>query len=87
MIRVLLAVLLLATTTALSFAPIPCALELSDSAEPCCELCHAGDQAATVPSVAGVAVPLFASTERVALARALPRRSHARLFRDRGPPR
>jgi|GEM_PF-5222192 len=87
MIRIGLVLLLLAATTALSFAPIHCALEFSDSAEPCCEFCHAGDLAATVPAEVGIAVPLPAREELVAQARPLPRRSLARLLRDRGPPR
>lgn len=87
MIRISLVLILLAATTALSFAPIHCALEFSDAAEPCCEFCHAGDRAATVPAEVGIAVPLSACAQRVAQARPVARPSHARLFRDRGPPR
>jgi len=87
MMRFVLAIALLAATMALSFAPIHCAFEFSDSAEPCCEFCHAGDLAATVPAPVKVAVPLTASARQVAQTRPVARPSHARLFRDRGPPR
>lgn len=87
MTRVSLALVLLAATTALSFAPIHCALEFSDSAEPCCEFCHAGDLPATVPSGLGAALSPGSSAELVAEVRPLARGSHSRLFRDRAPPR
>ena len=87
MTRVVLALFLLAATTALSFAPIYCALEVSDSVEPCCELCHAGDMVAAVPAAAGIAVASSAPSDPVPQARSTPRRFVARSLRDRGPPR
>lgn len=71
MTRIVLVVLLLLATVALGFAQIHCSLEDSDSAEPCCELCHLSD----ATPLARSAPRLFSPTPTFQSKDALPRRA------------
>ena len=87
MTRIALAVLLLFATAGLGFGQIHCWLEESESAEPCCELCHlSGETPLSTPPLE-LSRPEAARALLVLQNRIAPPEPISRLLCDRGPPR
>ena len=86
MTRALSSLLLLAAIAFAGFAGIPCLVEFSDEAEPCCEFCQVGQSPAVV-----AAAPLFTPPSEESQALAGPQRTFVpqgslRDRQGRGPP-